>query len=313
MQPFVGLAAKHNVAIVLIHHLNQQAEPHDPFDAFSGSAGLTAASEGIWLLTRKRGEADAYLMVDGKDIEQPQELALGWDGVTCTWTVRGDAETYRLNKERREIVELLEREDEPMGPKEVADALGRDHNAVRQMMSRMHKDGQLNQEGYGKYIPSRGPSHTGHSSHTSTNGSGVTGVTTVTPPLHEGPRHDGADDDRQASFSGERDSEERCLSDRKGVVAKLQRDNISPSPAARSALPGGASVLEPNDVVEEEVRRTSADDDASLTDEEVGRFKELRRMGLETKEAREKVLEERESRWRKQWAELGLELEEEPA
>ena len=156
VQPFVGLAAKHNVAIVLIHHLNQQAEPHDPFDAFSGSAGLTAALEGIWLLTRKRGEADAYLMVDGKDIEEPQELALGWDGATCTWMARGDAETYRLNKERREIAELLEREDEPMGPKDVADTLGRDYNAVRQMMSRMHKDGQLSQQGYGKYVPSRG-------------------------------------------------------------------------------------------------------------------------------------------------------------
>ena len=36
-------------------------------------------------------------------------------------------------------------------------------------------------------------------------------------------------------------------------------------------------------------------------------------MGLETKEARDKVLAERESRWRKHWAELGLELEEEPA
>jgi len=239
VQPFVELAAKHNVAIVLIHHLNQQAEPHDPFDAFSGSAGLTAAAEHIWLLTRKRGDADAYLLVDGKDIEEPQELALGRDGVTCTWTVQGDAQTYRLSKERREIVELLEREDAPMGPKEVAAALGRDYNAVRQMMSRMHNDGQLNQEGYGKYVPSRGPGHTGHSSHTSTDGSGVTGVTTVTSPSHEGPRHDGVDDVQEASFSGERSSEQKSLSDRQGVVVALQPDNISSSLAARSAPPGG--------------------------------------------------------------------------
>jgi AAA domain/IclR helix-turn-helix domain len=242
VQPFVGLAAKHNVAIVLIHHLNQQAEPHDPFDAFSGSAGLTAAAEGIWLLTRKRGDADAYLMVDGKDIEEPRELALGWDGVTCTWMVRGDAETYRLNKERREIVELLEREDEPMGPKEVADALGRDHSAVRQMMSCMHKDGQLKQEGYGKYVPSRGPRHTGHSSHASTNGSGVTGVTTVTSLSHEDSRHDGVDDVQQALFSGKRDSEQKSLSDREGVVVELQTDNISSSLAARSAPREGVSL-----------------------------------------------------------------------
>jgi hypothetical protein len=239
LQPFVSLSAKHNVACLVVHHLNQQAEPNDPFDAFSGSSGLTAAAEHIWLLTRKRGDCDAYLRIDGKDIEEPQELALGWDGVTCTWTVQGDAQTYRLNKERREIVEFLEREDGTMGPKEVADALGRDYNAVRQMMSRMHKDGQLNQEGYGKYVASRGPGHTGHSSHTSANGSGVTSVNTVTSPSHEGPRHDGVDDVQETSFSGKQDSEQKSLSDREGVVVELQTDNISSSLAARSAPPGG--------------------------------------------------------------------------
>jgi hypothetical protein len=65
-------------------------------------------------------------------------LALGWDAATCSWAAQGDAATYRLNKERREIVELLEVEDEPMGPKAVATALGKDYTAVRQLMRRMH-------------------------------------------------------------------------------------------------------------------------------------------------------------------------------
>jgi hypothetical protein len=93
VQPFVALAARHNVAIVVLHHLNSQTEPSDPFDAFSGSTGLTADSEGIWLLTRKRGDADAYLMVDGKDIVESQELALGWDGVTCRTPGTGSGTT----------------------------------------------------------------------------------------------------------------------------------------------------------------------------------------------------------------------------
>jgi AAA domain len=183
VQPFVSLASKHNVAVMVLHHLNQQSEPHDPFDAFSGTSGLTAATEQIWLLTRKRGDADAYLMIDGKDIEEPQELALGWDPATCGWTAQGDAATYRLNKERREVVELLEREGEPMGPKAVAELLGKGYDATKQMMKRMNDDGQLKQEGYGKYVPSLGGRHYSHSSHSSTNGSGVTGVTEVTPPL----------------------------------------------------------------------------------------------------------------------------------
>ena len=168
----------------MLHHLNQQSDPHDPFDAFSGSSGLTAATEQIWLLTRKRGDADAYLMIDGKDIEEPQELALGWDAITCSWTAQGDAATYRLNKERREDNRASIREDEPMGPKAVAELLGKGYDATKQMMKRMSDDGQLKQEGYGKYVPSSlGNSHSSHSSHSSTNGSGVTGVTGVTPPL----------------------------------------------------------------------------------------------------------------------------------
>jgi hypothetical protein len=47
------------------------------------------------------------------------------------------------------------------------------------------------------------------------------------------------DNNRQASFSGERSSEQKSLSDRQGVVVELQPDNISSSLAARSAPPGG--------------------------------------------------------------------------
>ena len=61
VQPFVTLAGAHDTAIVLVHHLNQQANPDDPYDWFSGSAGLVAAAEGILLFRRKRGDADAYL------------------------------------------------------------------------------------------------------------------------------------------------------------------------------------------------------------------------------------------------------------
>jgi hypothetical protein len=183
VRPFVPLADKHNVAIVLIHHLNQLSEPNDPFDAFSGSAGLPAAAEGIWLLTRKRGDADAFLMVDGKDIEEPQELALGWDAATCSWAVQGDAATYRLNKERREIVEVMTAWDEPMGPKAVAQALGKDYDQTRQLMYKMAGDGQLAQEGYGKYVVTQGPVYIDNTVYTSTNGSGVNDVNDVNGPL----------------------------------------------------------------------------------------------------------------------------------
>src|SRR5215218_1221534 len=54
-----------------------------------------------------------------------------------------------------------------------------------------------------------------------------------------GENKSGADNNRQASSSGERSSEQKSLSDKEGVVVELQTDNISSSLAARSAPPGG--------------------------------------------------------------------------
>ena len=50
-----------------------------------------------------------------------------------------------------------------------------------------------------------------------------------------GENKSGVDNNRQASLSGERSSEQKGLSDKKGVVVELQPDNISSSLAARSA------------------------------------------------------------------------------
>src|SRR5215208_5034243 len=73
-----------------------------------------------------------------------------------------------------------------MGPKAVAELLGRGYDATKQMMKRMGDDGQLKQEGYGKYVPaSLGGGYSSHSSHSSTSGLGVTRVTGVTPPERE--------------------------------------------------------------------------------------------------------------------------------
>ena len=57
-----------------------------------------------------------------------------------------------------------------------------------------------------------------------------------------GENKSGVDNNRQASFSGERSYEHKCLSDRQGVVVELQPDNITSSLAARSAPREGVSL-----------------------------------------------------------------------
>src|SRR5215208_1024026 len=137
-----ALADKHGVAVLCIHHL-RKAGADDPMDEISGSTGLSGAADGVLVLKRDRGRADAYLHVDGRDIEEPAELALTWDPETAGWTLAGDAEQYRMSKSRAEVMQVMVRYGEPMTPTEVADALGKSFNSVKQRLWQMSKDGQL--------------------------------------------------------------------------------------------------------------------------------------------------------------------------
>ena len=111
-----------------------------------------------------------------------QELALSWDADVCTWTIQGDAEQYKLSKERQEIRRVVEMADEPVTPTYVADALGKSYNAVKKTMWEMSRDGQLSSTGNGRYTPVTGnPGHPGNP-HKPGVSNPVTEVTEVTDP-----------------------------------------------------------------------------------------------------------------------------------
>jgi hypothetical protein len=156
VDPLGPIAADHNVAIVLVHHL-RETESDDPLDMITGSVGLTSGVDGALVLKRQRGRADAFLHVDGRDIENPHELALKFDPEAATWTVVGDAEEYRISEGRKAILDVLMNVDEPLGPMEITDRLnarGVDMKcgAVREMLSQMVKDGQVKNLGRGQYV-----------------------------------------------------------------------------------------------------------------------------------------------------------------
>ena len=152
VEPLVELAARHNVAVLIVHHLRKLGA-EDPLDQVSGSMGLTGGADGALVLNRERGRADAYLYVTGRDIEEEKELALSWDSTTATWKIAGDAEEYRNSRERQEVEECLRTLGEPAGPKEVSEALGKPYNNVKQLMWKMGNDGDLRSVGGGKYVP----------------------------------------------------------------------------------------------------------------------------------------------------------------
>ncbi len=157
LEALIPVASRFGVSILVVHHFNKMADAQDPLDAISGSTGLTGGVDGFLLLKRDRGSADAYLYVDGRDIEEPRELALQWDANITGWSLMGDAETYRMSQERQAICRVLENADGPLRPQEVADALDKKPGAVREMMGQMEKQGILAKPSYGLYTVATNP------------------------------------------------------------------------------------------------------------------------------------------------------------
>jgi hypothetical protein len=98
---------------------------------------LTGGVDGVLVLKRDRGKADAVLRVDGRDIEEPAEYALRWDAEAAGWAIVGNAEEYRMSEERRALLRVLEETGETTSPNEVADALVKPRNTVKQRLWRM--------------------------------------------------------------------------------------------------------------------------------------------------------------------------------
>lgn len=140
---------KRDVGILIVHH-TRKMHSDDPLAMVSGSHGLTGAVDNILMLNRGKGQADGVLYITGRDIEE-KELALKVDPF-AGWTLLGDAAEYAQSKERREILDVLESSNEPVTPKEIAEATGKTSAAVKMMLARLEREDLVKKVGHGKYI-----------------------------------------------------------------------------------------------------------------------------------------------------------------
>lgn len=154
---FMGLlktmADRYEVAFLVLHHVRKM-KAEDPFDAVSGTMGLTAAADATMVMQRVRGKTDAILHITGRDIEE-REMALSWDRDTGMWSELGEADEYRRSQERQEIIRVLTESKSPMSPKEVADLLGKNNSTTRVLMMKMSNKGEIQLVSPGKYGPIR--------------------------------------------------------------------------------------------------------------------------------------------------------------
>jgi hypothetical protein len=221
-----AVADEYRVAILAVAHCRKM-DAVDPLDQVSGTLGLTGAADGTAVLKRERGQHDATLFITGRDIDE-REIALSWEPQYALWSILGDAEEYRLSKERQEVITLLRKAGESLTPTKIAQLLGKNVNAVKQLLWKMHQDGQLEnydgrygignpgnrgnpcpeapETGAGRAQPPPWPAGNRGNPGGDRGGSvsppsdeGVTGVTTVT--THQEPH---PDDDCRGSRSGRR-------------------------------------------------------------------------------------------------------------
>jgi RecA-family ATPase len=146
------LAAKHQIAIVIIHHSRKGIGSEDFVDDVLGSTGLTGAVDTIIGFRRKRGTSDAEISVTGRDVDEC-EKGLAGDQTTCLWRIVGEASVVRMSRQRKAILDLL-KDGKLRTIKDISEMLGERYDNVRMNCAHMRDDGQLTRVGKTYGLPS---------------------------------------------------------------------------------------------------------------------------------------------------------------
>jgi hypothetical protein len=167
IDPLNALFEAHHAGGLLVHHFNK-GKHDDIMDSITGSTGLPSAVNTMWGLTRDVNNSEiTVLNMRGRDLENDDPIALRWDTYLNMHVVEGPASEVAISTERRAILKFLE-DDEPRTPKEIAGALNRPVETVKQLLRKLLNDGLIDKPVYGKYariIKSDHSDHSGNSDH----------------------------------------------------------------------------------------------------------------------------------------------------
>lgn len=107
----------------------------------------------IAVLDRKRGQADdtATLKVVGRDLVDEVAMPLRFIKDTGRWISSNGAESVELSDERKAVLNLFDNPFVELTPKQIAEALNKSQDAVKQLLGRMVKTKQLKRVGKGLY------------------------------------------------------------------------------------------------------------------------------------------------------------------
>ena len=149
IQTLQRIAAEHQAAMVVVHHLRKHFGGTDPIDEVMGTTGTTAAADCIWTL--QKAENGATFKVKGREVEdQTLALRLELNQDPPGWWLIGEGETADMAGERQEIYDLLW-EEGPQKPDPIAKKLGKNGASIRQLLRKMLKCDQLGKQSTGEY------------------------------------------------------------------------------------------------------------------------------------------------------------------
>jgi hypothetical protein len=117
----------------------------------SGTNGIAGAADAVLVLARGRNNADGVLHVTGRDVEE-NDYALSFDTGRGAWQMLDGPAIDHIVADTRASILRYAREHPGSQPKAIADALGLNHNNVRQTCARMADASQLVKDGTGRYF-----------------------------------------------------------------------------------------------------------------------------------------------------------------
>ena len=156
LAPLQSFAMKNKVVVFCIHHLKKsKKDMDDDIQRLSGSMAITGAADLIMQLKKERGKTSAELSVEGRDIEY-QNLLIDFDGDTFEWINQGDYSQAKYSKEKKEILEFLDKNSsDEFPPKDIAKGLGKiskqEVNNITRLLRKLLNAGHLCQPNKGKY------------------------------------------------------------------------------------------------------------------------------------------------------------------
>ena len=145
---FRPFAEKFSCSFIIITHLRKM-EAEDPFDCFSGSLGLTAAGDSLWVIQREKNTM--ILSGRGRDMEDFQK-AIKLDPETLRWSIIGDASEVQGTSSQQTVYDAIKKEQRPVTPREISDITGIKNTFVRQILMKLCANNSLLKRERGLYI-----------------------------------------------------------------------------------------------------------------------------------------------------------------